>query len=130
MVRLAKENKSWGYDRIAGALANLGHEVADQTVGNILKRHGIPLAPESRKTTTWREFICSHMDALAATDFFTAYRGVLVVESRRRTTMEPDQKPAAPDSSPADAQGADYNYDNDEGHATDLALRSTISSNI
>ena len=50
-----------GYDRIAGALANLGHEVADQTVGNILKRHGIPLAPERRKTTTWREFIRSHI---------------------------------------------------------------------
>ena len=72
VVRLAKENKSWGYDRIAGALANLGHEVADQTVGNILKRHGIPLAPERRKATTWREFIRSHMDVLAATDFFTA----------------------------------------------------------
>ena len=71
VVRLAKENKSWGYDRIAGALANLGHEVADQTVGNILKRHGIPFAPERRKTTTWREFIRSHMDVLAATDFFT-----------------------------------------------------------
>ena len=71
VVRLAKENKSWGYDRIAGALANLGHEVADQTIGNILKRHGIPLAPERRKTTTWREFIRSHMDVLAATDFFT-----------------------------------------------------------
>ena len=71
-MRLAKENNSWGYDRIAGALANLGHEVADQTVGNILKRHGIPLAPERRKTTTWREFIRSHMDVLAATDFFTA----------------------------------------------------------
>ena len=70
-MRLAKENKSWGYDRIAGALANLGHEVADQTVGNIVKRHGIPLAPERRKTTTWREFIRSHMDVLAATDFFT-----------------------------------------------------------
>ena len=53
VVRLAKENKSWGYDRIAGALANLGHEVSDQTVGNILKRHGIPFAPERRKTTTW-----------------------------------------------------------------------------
>ena len=70
VVRLAKENKSWGYDRIAGALANLGHEVADQTVGNILKRHGIPLAPERRKTATWREFIRSHMDVLAATVFF------------------------------------------------------------
>ena len=71
VVHLAKENNSWGYDRIAGALANVGYEVADQTVGNILKRHGIPLAPERRKTTTWREFIRSHMDVLAATDFFT-----------------------------------------------------------
>ena len=53
VVRLAQENKSWGYDRIAGALANLGHEMSDQTVGNILKRHGIPPAPERKKTTTW-----------------------------------------------------------------------------
>jgi len=53
VVRLAQENKSWGYDRIAGALANLGHEVSDQTVGNILKRHGIPPAPERKATTTW-----------------------------------------------------------------------------
>ena len=72
VVRLAQENKSWGYDRIAGALANLGHEVSDQTVGNILKRHGIPPAPERKKATTWTEFIRSHMDVLAATDFFTA----------------------------------------------------------
>ena len=59
-------------DRIAGALANLGHKVSDQTVGNILKRRGIPPAPEREKTTTWKEFIRSHMDVLAATDFFTA----------------------------------------------------------
>jgi len=72
VVRLAKENKSWGYDRIAGALANFGHEVSDQTVVNILKRQGIPRAPERKKTTTWTEFIRSHMDVLAATDFFTA----------------------------------------------------------
>jgi hypothetical protein len=71
-VRLAKENESWGYDRIAGASANLRHEVSDQTVGNILKRQGIPRAPERKKTTTWTEFIRSHMDVLAATDFFTA----------------------------------------------------------
>ena len=71
-MRLAQENKSWGYDRIAGALANLGHEVSDQTVGNILRRHGIPPAPERKKATTWTEFIRSHMDVLAATDFFTA----------------------------------------------------------
>ncbi len=71
VVRLAKENRAWGYDRIAGALGNLGHKVSDQTIGNILKRHGIPPAPERKKTTTWKEFIRSHMDVLAATDFFT-----------------------------------------------------------
>ena len=45
--------------------------MSDQTVGTILKRHGIPPAPERRKTVTWKEFIRSHMDVLAATDFFT-----------------------------------------------------------
>jgi len=71
VVQMAKENRSWGYDRIAGALAHLGYEVSDQTVGNILKRRGLPTAPERKKTTTWREFIRSHMDVLVATDFFT-----------------------------------------------------------
>lgn len=37
MLRFAKENPSWGYDRIQGALANLGHEISDQSVGSILK---------------------------------------------------------------------------------------------
>ncbi len=72
VVRFATENRSWGYDRIAGAMANLGHRVSDQTVGNILKRHGVPPAPERENTTTWKEFIRTHMDVLAATDFFTA----------------------------------------------------------
>ena len=69
---MARENRSWGYDRIVGALANLGYRVSDQTVGNILKRHGIPPAPERQTTTTWKEFIRTHMDVLVATDFFTA----------------------------------------------------------
>jgi hypothetical protein len=45
IVRMAKENTDWGYDRIVGALANLGYEVCDQTVGNVLQRHGLPPAP-------------------------------------------------------------------------------------
>jgi len=52
IVRMAQENRSWGYHRIVGALANLGLTVSDQTVGNILKRHGIPPAPERKTTTT------------------------------------------------------------------------------
>src|SRR5712692_10140936 len=72
VVRMAQENRSWGYDRIVGALANLGYTVSDQTVGNILKRHGIPPAPARKQTTTWKEFIRTHMDVLVSTDFFTA----------------------------------------------------------
>jgi transposase len=71
VVHMAKENRGWGYDRIAGALAELGYDISDQTVGNILKRRGIPPAPERNKTTTWREFIRIHMDVLWATDFFS-----------------------------------------------------------
>jgi putative transposase len=51
VVQMAKENRSWGYDRIAGALAHLGYEISDQTVGNILKRRGLSSAPERKKTT-------------------------------------------------------------------------------
>ncbi len=72
VVRMAQENRAWGYDRIVGALANLGYTVSDQTVGNILKRHGVPPAPERKTTTTWKECIRTHMDVLVATDFFTA----------------------------------------------------------
>jgi transposase InsO family protein len=72
VVHMARENRSWGYDRIVGALANLGYTISDQTVGNILKRHGLPPAPERKTTTTWTEFIRTHMDVLVATDFFTA----------------------------------------------------------
>jgi hypothetical protein len=49
----------------------LGYAVSDQTVGNILKRHGLAPAPERKKATTWKEFIHAHMDILVATDFFT-----------------------------------------------------------
>jgi hypothetical protein len=59
IVRMARENPGWGYDRIAGALRNLGHTVADQTIGNVLRRHDIPTAPERKTKTTWAEFIRS-----------------------------------------------------------------------
>jgi putative transposase len=71
VVRMVKENSDWGYDRIVGAMANLGYTLSDQTVGNILQRHGIPPAPERKRTTTWADFIRTHMAVLAGTDFFT-----------------------------------------------------------
>ena len=68
---MARENRSWGYDRIQGALANPGHIVAPNTVKNILNRHGIEPAPEREKRTSWRTFLKAHWDVMAATDFFT-----------------------------------------------------------
>src|SRR4029078_6972727 len=47
IIRMARENRDWGYDRIVGALANLGHEISDHTVSNVLQRHGLPPAPDS-----------------------------------------------------------------------------------
>lgn len=44
---MARENPSWGYDRIVGAMANLGYKVSDQAVSNILKRHDIPSSAEA-----------------------------------------------------------------------------------
>jgi len=71
VLRMARENPGWGYDRIQGALANLGHEVSDQTVGNILKAHGIEPAPNRKQQTFWKTFIKAHWDVLAAIDFTT-----------------------------------------------------------
>src|SRR5215469_7668831 len=95
ILQMARENSGWGYDRIVGALANLGYHVSDQTVGNVLKRHGIAPAPKRSQTTTWKEFIQPHMAVLAAIDFFTVevltWRGLVTyyelffihLESRR-----------------------------------------------
>jgi putative transposase len=71
VVQMASENPTWGYDRIVGALANLGHPLSDQTVGNILHRHGLPPALQRKHTTSWKDFIRAHRDVLAGTDFFT-----------------------------------------------------------
>ena len=71
VVRMAQDNSDWGYDRIVGAMANLGYRLSDQTVKNILQRQGIPPAPQRMRTTTWTDFIRAHMAVLARTDFFT-----------------------------------------------------------
>jgi len=60
-----------GADRMVGVLTNLGYHVSDQTVGNILRRRGIPPMPVRKHTTTWAEFMRTHLAFLAATDFFT-----------------------------------------------------------
>jgi putative transposase len=108
VVRMARENSGWGYDRIVGALANLGHRLSFQTVGNILRRHGIAPAPRRSRSMKWRDFISAHMNVLAGADFFTVevltWRGLVTyyvlfflhLESRRvgvaGFTRHPDQE--------------------------------------
>ena len=72
IVKMAEENPSWGYTRIVGALSNLGIKRCEETVAEVLRRHGIPPAPHRQPSMTWSEFIRSHQDVLAAADFFTA----------------------------------------------------------
>jgi helix-turn-helix protein len=71
VVRMAAENREWGYRRIQGALANLGHEVARGTIANLLKKHGLEPAPERNRKTTWKEFLARHREVIVAADFFT-----------------------------------------------------------
>jgi putative transposase len=71
LLRMARENPTWGYDRIQGALANLGHGISDTTVGNILREHGIEPVPERKRQSTWKEFLEAHWDVLGAIDFTT-----------------------------------------------------------
>jgi hypothetical protein len=68
---MAKSNPTWGYTRIRGALHNLGHEIADNTIKRILVDHGLDPAPQRSKKTSWSTFIKSHSGAIAGVDFFT-----------------------------------------------------------
>src|SRR5579871_115765 len=71
VVRMAEENRDWGYRRIQGAVSNLGHEIARSTIAEMLQRHGIEPAPERSRKTTWKEFLTRHWDLIVAADFFT-----------------------------------------------------------
>ncbi len=69
--RMALDNSGWGYTRIQGALANLGHKVGRGTVANVLNRNGIESAPERSKRTRWSTFLKAHWTVFAASDFLT-----------------------------------------------------------
>ncbi|MGK0188275.1 MAG: putative transposase, partial [Verrucomicrobiales bacterium] len=71
VIKMAEENRTWGYTRIQGALANLGHEIGRGTIADILKMDGMEPAPERERKTTWAEFLRAHWDVMGATDFFT-----------------------------------------------------------
>jgi len=68
---MARENPGWGYDRIQGALANLGHLISNTCVGSILKAHGVDPVPDRKRQSTWKSFLQAHWDVLASVDFTT-----------------------------------------------------------
>jgi putative transposase len=88
VLRLTRENSSWGYRRIHGELAALGIKVSASTVCEILREHGIPPAPE-RDSTTWADFLHSQADALLACDFFET----LKLTGRARTSSRSSSTP-------------------------------------
>jgi len=71
VLRMARENVSWGYQRIASALHNLGYTICRTTVANILRRHGIDPAPSRQRTISWSTFFKAHWDVLEGLDLAT-----------------------------------------------------------
>ena len=71
VIRLAEENETWGYRRIAGALNHLEEKVSASTVRRILLEAGLEPEPQRKKKTTWKEFLQRQMGSLASADCFT-----------------------------------------------------------
>jgi putative transposase len=71
LLTMARENPTWGYTRLRGALKNLGSGLGGSTVQRILKEHGIEPAPLRGKTMPWKTFLKAHWGAIAAADFFS-----------------------------------------------------------
>jgi len=70
VLRMAKENPTWGYRRVHGELCRLGYKIGASTVWSILQRAGVDPAPQ-RSAVSWRQFLRAQAKGVLAVDFFT-----------------------------------------------------------
>ncbi len=122
VVKIARENPTWGYCRIQGALANVGHKLSSSAVASILKAHGLQPAPSRR--TSWFVFLKAHIEGLAAADFLNVevwtlrgLRTYLVLFAIRISTRRVELLGITEKSAPEFARQAARNLI-DEGSAT------------
>ncbi len=103
IVRLARENPSWGYPRIVGELRKLGITVSATSVRNILNKAGLPPAPQ-RDHQSWRRFLQTHAESILACDFFTVdtirLRRIYVLASSRSAAAESNTSPTRASRTP------------------------------
>ena len=71
LVTMARENPTWGYTRLRGAMAVLGFELGRSTIARVLAHHGVEPAPRRGKAMSWKAFLAAHWGAIAAADFLS-----------------------------------------------------------
>jgi putative transposase len=72
ILRLAKDNPTWGYGKLEGELLKLGYEIGRSTIRDVLKRKHVPPAPKrAQHGSTWRTFLRHYQGEILACDFFT-----------------------------------------------------------
>ena len=71
LLTLARENPTWGYTRLRGALEHLGHSLGRNTIARALAEHGIEPTPSRGSRMSWKTFLASHAEAIACADFLT-----------------------------------------------------------
>jgi hypothetical protein len=93
VLRLARENPTWGYRRIHGELCRLGYTIGASTVWAILQRAGVDPAPQ-RTAVSWRQFLRAQAKGVLAVDLL--HRGHGVAQTAVRAVCDRGRLPPGP----------------------------------